>query len=68
MVEAEAPTIRRVTEEGAWKLFYYYGINILSIFSLKQSDLPAVERKQQKRQTRWLILCAKTRGKTYSIV
>ena len=43
MVEVEAPTIRRVIEEGATVLFYYYEIDILSIFSLKQRGLPAVE-------------------------
>ena len=43
VIEVEAPTIRKVIEEGATKLFYYSEINNLSIFSLKQSELPAVE-------------------------
>ena len=43
MVEVEAPTIRKVIEEGAITVFYYYEINNLLIFSLKQSDFPAVE-------------------------
>ena len=42
VIEVEAPTIRKVIE-GATKLFYYSEINNLSIFSLKQSELPAVE-------------------------
>ena len=43
VIEVEVPTIRKVIEEGATKLFYYSEINNLSIFSLKQSELPAVE-------------------------
>ena len=39
----EAPTVRKVTEEGATIFFYFYENNIISLFSLKQSDLPAVE-------------------------
>ena len=39
----EAPTVRQVIAEGATMIFYYYEINILSIFSVKQSDLPAVK-------------------------
>ena len=43
MVEVEALTISKVIEEGVTNLFYYYEINNLSIFSLKQSDLSALE-------------------------
>ena len=43
MVEVEAPTIHKVIEEGATIIFYYYEVNNLSIFSLKQSDFPAIE-------------------------
>ena len=38
----EAPTAAKVIEEGAI-IFFYYEITILSIFTLKQKDLPAVE-------------------------
>ena len=48
MVELEAPTIGKVIEEGVLTLFYYHEINILSIFSLKQSDFLAVELQTTK--------------------
>ena len=44
----EAPTICKVIEEGATILVYYYEISNLSILSLKQSNLPAVELQTKK--------------------
>ena len=43
VVEVETPTIRKLIEKGATMLLYYYEINILSIFSLKESDLLVIE-------------------------
>ena len=38
-----SPTIRKVIKEGVTILFYHYEINVLSIFSLKQIDVPTLE-------------------------
>ena len=43
----EVPTISKVIDDGATILFYYYEINILSMFKLKQSDLPEEENSKQ---------------------